>query len=118
MNSSASRFKKIVAALAAVTVLSFVAFCKATEADQSSVYLFTSFRDADQKFLRFLYSNDGYHWTNVPGTFLEANVGDAKQFRDPSLSRGPDGTFRLVWTAGWHDGKGFGCASSKDLIHW
>jgi hypothetical protein len=84
----------------------------------NSVYLFTSFRDADQKFLRFLYSFDGYHWTNVPGTFLEANVGASKQFRDPSLLRGPDGTFHLVWTAGWHGDQGFGCASSKDLIHW
>lgn len=82
------------------------------------VYLFTSFRDADQKYLRFLYSYDGYHWTNVPGTFLEANVGASKQFRDPSIVRGPDGTFHLVWTAGWHGDQGFGCASSKDLIHW
>jgi len=86
--------------------------------DKESVFLFTSFRNADQKFLRFLYSNDGYHWTNVPGTFLEANVGANKQFRDPSLVRGPDGLFHLVWTAGWHGDQGFGCASSKDLIHW
>ena len=85
---------------------------------QDSAYLFTSFRDADQKFLRFLYSFDGYHWTNVPGTFLEANVGANKQFRDPSLLRGPDGMFHLVWTAGWHGDQGFGCASSKDLMHW
>jgi len=83
-----------------------------------SAFLFTSFHDADQKYLRFLYSFDGYHWTNVPGTFLEANVGTSKQFRDPSLTRGPDGTFHLVWTAAWHGEQGFGCASSKDLIHW
>ncbi|MDR3460334.1 MAG: glycoside hydrolase family 43 protein [Verrucomicrobiae bacterium] len=80
--------------------------------------LFTSFHDADQKYLRFLYSFDGYHWTNVPGTFLEAKVGTNKQFRDPSIVRGPDGTFHLVWTAGWHGDQGFGYASSKDLIHW
>lgn len=83
-----------------------------------SAYLFTSFHDADQKYLRFVYSFDGYHWTNVPGTFMEANVGMHKQFRDPSVTRGPDGTFRLVWTAAWHEDQGFGCASSKDLIHW
>ena len=87
-------------------------------AKHDSAYLFTSFHDADQKFLRFLYSYDGYHWTNVPGTFLEANVGASKQFRDPSLLRGPDGTFHLVWTAGWHGDQGFGYAHSKDLIHW
>ena len=86
--------------------------------NQSSAYLFTSFHDADQKHLRFLYSFDGYHWTNVPGTFLEAHVGVNKQFRDPSILRAPDGTFQLVWTAGWHGDQGFGYASSRDLIHW
>src|SRR5580693_9112231 len=90
----------------------------ADEGAAGPAYLFTSFRDADQKYLRYLYSFDGYHWTNVPGTFLEANVGTNKQFRDPSLLRGPDGVFRLVWTAGWHGDLGFGCASSTDLIHW
>lgn len=96
-------------------------FAQPVWAESSStddVYLFTSFRNADQKFLRFLYSDDGYHWTNVPGTFLEANVGANKQFRDPSLVRGPEGLFHLVWTAGWHGDQGFGYASSRDLIHW
>ena len=88
------------------------------EGNTKSLYLFTSFRDADQNFLRFLYSYDGYHWTNVPGTFLEAKVGGSKQFRDPSLLRGPDGIFHLVWTTGWHGDQGFGYAESKDLIHW
>jgi hypothetical protein len=87
-------------------------------AARDSVYLFTSFRDSDQKYLRFLYSFDGYHWTNVPGTFLEAGVGTSKQFRDPSIARGPDGVFHLVWTAGWHGEQGFGYADSRDLIHW
>lgn len=90
----------------------------AAAAPRTSVYLFTSFRDADQKFLRFLYSYDGYHWTNMPGTFLAADVGISKQFRDPSIARGPDGMFHLVWTAGWHGEQGFGYAESKDLIHW
>lgn len=88
------------------------------QTQNGNVFIFTSFHDADQKSLRFLYSFDGYHWTNVPGTFLEANVGTSKQFRDPSIVRGPDGVFHLVWTAGWHGDQGFGCASSTDLIHW
>ncbi len=107
-----------------ISGLVFICLCvggcvsnKSTGLD-GSAYLFTSFRDADQKSLRFLYSYDGYHWTNVPGTFLAANIGASKQFRDPSLVRGPDGTFHLVWTAGWHGEQGFGCASSPDLIHW
>ncbi len=96
------------------------AACASTRpsAGGGSAYLFTSFHDADQKFLRFLYSYDGYHWTNVPGTFLEAKVGASKQFRDPSLVRGRDGIFHLVWTSAWHGDQGFGYASSKDLIHW
>ena len=106
-----------------VAILSMLATAGATNpsasaSKQNSVYLFTSFHDADQKFLRFLWSDDGYHWTNVPGTFMEANVGEAKQIRDPSIVRGPDGSFHLVWTTGWHDPKGFGYASSRDLIHW
>jgi hypothetical protein len=110
----------LVLAAAAVLLLAGSCATKQTASGhkQDFVYLFTSFRDADQKFLRFLWSEDGYHWTNVPGTFLEADVGEAKQIRDPSITQGPDGVFHLVWTTGWHDSKGFGYASSKDLVHW
>jgi sucrose-6-phosphate hydrolase SacC (GH32 family) len=122
MKTLARQFHRVLPVIAAFVVLLFNISC-ATRTSPSmaaakSVYLFTSFHDADQKFLRFLYSYDGYHWTNVPGTFLAANVGVSKQFRDPSIVRGPDGTFHLVWTAGWHGDQGFGYASSKDLIHW
>ena len=122
MNIALTPLKRPALVLMAAVVLMFAASCASNQhapADkQDSVYLFTSFHDADQKFLRFLWSDDGYHWTNVPGTFMEANVGEAKQIRDPSIVRGPDGTFHLVWTTGWHDPKGFGYASSKDLVHW
>ena len=106
-------FRAICAATAVVVAAPFQ-----TEAADDSVFLFSSFHDGDQKYLRFLYSFDGFHWTNVPGTFLEANVGTNKQFRDPSIASGPDGIFHLVWTAGWHGDSGFGYAESKDLIHW
>ncbi|HXS68099.1 MAG TPA: glycoside hydrolase family 43 protein [Candidatus Polarisedimenticolia bacterium] len=123
MKTAFGRSKKSLALLAGAAIILFLIPSRAVAASGSlagtdSVYLFTSFHNADQKFLRFLYSDDGYHWTNVPGTFLEANVGEAKQLRDPSLLRGPDGTYQLVWTTGWHDPKGFGHASSTDLIHW
>jgi hypothetical protein len=103
-----------------LALLMFCASCTVTRqtTGPGNVYLFTSFHDTDQKYLRFLYSYDGYHWTNVPGTFLEAGVGASKQFRDPSIARGPDGFFHLVWTAGWHGEQGFGYAESRDLIHW
>jgi len=84
----------------------------------NSVYLFTSFRGNGQDGLRFLYSFDAYHWTNVPGTFLKPAVGPSRLLRDPSLARGPDGAFHLVWTTGWHTDQGFGYAHSTDLVHW
>jgi hypothetical protein len=38
--------------------------------------------------------------------------------RDPSIARGPDGTYRLVFTSAWKGNRSFGYASSKDLVHW
>lgn len=86
--------------------------------DKPSAYLFTSFRENTPPGLRFLYSYDAYHWSNVPGVFLRPHVGPSKLLRDPSLLQGPDGTFHLVWTTGWRGDQGFGYASSKDLVHW
>ena len=34
------------------------------------------------------------------------------------MVQGPDGVFHLVWTCGWKGERGFGYASSTDLIHW
>lgn len=101
-----------------VTVVFCLDVAFAGAATNDCVYLFTSFHDADQNQLRFLYSFDGYHWTNVPGTFLKAGVEPGKILRDPSMVRGPDGTYHLVWTTAWRANQGFGYASSKDLIHW
>ena len=84
----------------------------------SSAYLFTSFRGNGEDGLRLAYGFDGYHWTNLPGTFLKPSVGKLKLMRDPSLLRAPDGMFHMVWTTGWRDDQGFGYASSRDLIQW
>jgi hypothetical protein len=83
-----------------------------------SVYLFTSFHEPANQGLRFLYSYDAYHWTDLNHVFLKPEAGDAKIIRDPSICQGPDGIYRLVWTTGWKNDKGFGYASSTDLIHW
>ena len=85
--------------------------------DTNSVYLFSTFTEPEQDGLRYAYSFDGYHWTNVPGLFLKPTVG-GKVMRDPSLLRGPDGTYHLVWTSAWHGDLGFGYAHSEDLVHW
>jgi len=81
-------------------------------------YLFTSFHEPANEGLRFLYSYDAYHWTDLNKTFLKPEVGTQKVMRDPSIVQGPDGTFHLVWTCSWKGDKGFGYASSKDLISW
>jgi hypothetical protein len=61
-----------------------------------TVYLFTSFRGNGEDGLRFLWSEDGYKWSEVPGTFLKPRAGDSQLMRDPCLLRGPDGTYHLV----------------------
>lgn len=81
------------------------------------VYLFSTFKEPEQDGLRFAFSFDGYHWSNVPGLFLKARVGGGIM-RDPSIARGPDGTWHLVWTTAWRGDRGFGYAQSKDLVHW
>lgn len=82
-----------------------------------SVYLFTSFEEPADAGLRFLLSHDGLNWSRVPGVFLKPHVG-GKLMRDPSLVRGPDGWFHLVWTTAWRGDNGFGHSKSRDLVHW
>lgn len=84
---------------------------------QKQAYLFTSFREPATDGLHLAYSNDGYHWTDLGGGYLKPEVG-GKLMRDPSIARGKDGTFHLVWTTNWKGDKGFGYASSRDLVHW
>jgi len=81
-------------------------------------YIFTSFHEPANEGLRLLYSYDAYHWTDLNKTFLKPEVGTQKVLRDPSIVQGPDGTFHLVWTCSWKGDKGFGYASSKDLMNW
>ncbi len=84
----------------------------------NKAYLFTSFHEPADAGLRMLYSFDGYHWKDLDTTLLKPTIGNQKVMRDPSMVQGPDGTFHLVWTTSWRGDKGFGYASSKDLIHW
>ncbi|MBS1660464.1 MAG: glycoside hydrolase family 43 protein [Bacteroidetes bacterium] len=81
-------------------------------------YLFTSFREPATDGLYFLGSEDGTHWTDLGGSWLKPEIGEKKLMRDPSMAQGPDGVWHLVWTSGWNGDKGFGYASSTDLIHW
>ena len=82
------------------------------------IYVSTSFHEPATEGLRFIYSYDGVKWDSIQGVFLRPEVGRQKVMRDPSIVKGPDGTFHLVWTSSWRGDQGFGYSSSKDLIHW
>jgi hypothetical protein len=84
----------------------------------NKAYLFTSVHEPADKGLRMLYSYDGYNWSDLDTVLLQPGVGNQKVMRDPSMVQGPDGTFHLVWTSSWRGDKGFGYASSKDLVNW
>ena len=82
------------------------------------IYVSTSFHEPATEGLRFIYSHDGVKWDSIQGVFLRPEVGQQKVMRDPSIVKGHDGTFHLVWTSSWRGDQGFGYSSSKDLIHW
>lgn len=89
-----------------------------TKKAEDSVYLFTSFREPADEGLYLAYSEDGYNWENLGGPYLAPGVGESGIMRDPSVEKGPDGTYHMVWTTDWRGGNGFGYASTKDFINW
>ena len=99
-------------------ILMFVLSCIVSAIDAKDIYVSTSFHEPANEGLRFIYSRDGIRWDSIQGVFLSPQVGNQRVMRDPSIVRGPDGTFHLVWTSSWRGDRGFGYASSRDLIHW
>jgi len=87
-------------------------------AGQAQDYLFAYFTGNGEDGLHFARSTDGLTWTAVAGgrSLLTPAVG-SRLMRDPSIARGPDGTYHLVWTTGWWD-RGIGLAHSTNLIDW
>lgn len=81
-------------------------------------WVFTSFHEPADKGLRMLYSYDGKKWTGLDTVLLRPSVGNQKVMRDPSMVQDKKGIFHLVWTSSWRGDKGFGYASSKDLLNW
>jgi hypothetical protein len=84
-----------------------------------TAYVFAYFTGNGEDGLHLAASGDGYRWDKLNGgaSFLKPTVGVSKLMRDPCIARGPDGTWHMVWTAGWKE-DGIGYASSKDLVHW
>ncbi|WP_297088191.1 glycoside hydrolase family 43 protein [uncultured Draconibacterium sp.] len=85
---------------------------------EKEVYIFSTFREPADKGLFLAYSYDGYTWNDLGGPWLAPKVGNQKVMRDPSVVKGPDGTFHMVWTSSWRGDLGFGYANSKDLVNW
>lgn len=81
-------------------------------------WLFTGFNEPATDGMRLLYSTNGTSWKDAGKIFIKPEAGEQKVMRDPSMVKGPDGTFHLVWTSSWRGDKGFGYAHSKDLINW
>ncbi len=96
----------------------FGVMCCAFSSCSKQAYLFTSFHEPANEGLRLLYSDDAYHWKDFNKVFLKPTIGTQKVMRDPSIVQGPDGVFHLVWTCSWKGDRGFGYASSKDLMNW
>ncbi|MEO8624660.1 MAG: hypothetical protein ABI625_26495, partial [bacterium] len=82
-------------------------------------YLFAYFKGNGEDGMHLAHSTDGLTWRALrhDSAFFKPTVGVEKLTRDPSIVRGSDGTYHMVWTAGWNE-HGFGYAKSKDLITW
>lgn len=101
-------------------IILFVAICSIGKAqDAHHHYVFSYFKGNGEDGLHLAYSSDGMHWKALNGgrSVLKPKVGDDKLMRDPSVTRGPDGVFHMVWTVSWHE-RGIGYAHSRDLVHW
>ena len=81
-------------------------------------YVFSFFRDNGQAGVYLALSDDAIHWRELHGgkPVLIPKVG-GKLTRDPSICKGGDGLYHMVWTTSWTD-KGFGVAHSKNLLEW
>lgn len=81
--------------------------------------LFAGFKNNGEDGVYFAISKDRYHWTLINDGKPVVGPTDAGELmRDPFVQRGPDGSFRMVWTWAWRKPAVLGYSSSKDLLHW
>lgn len=99
-------------------ILLFVPFLASSQ-PASNILLFSYFKGNGEDGLHLAYSRDGLSFTalNNDVSFLKPGVGESRLMRDPCIIRTSDGTFHMVWTAGWTE-RGIGYAYSSDLISW
>lgn len=84
-----------------------------------AAFLFAHFLGNGEDGLHLLGSLDGYRWQVLAAgqPVLRGTVGKEKLVRDPSVARGPDGLYHVVWTCGWWE-NGIGYAATSDFVHW
>ena len=91
----------------------------ASAEDGQQYFAFSYFTGNGEHGLHLLVSQDGLKWDKVNGgvpLYRQTLPGD-NLMRDPSICKGPDGTWHLVWTTSWK--RDFiGHSTSADLIHW
>jgi hypothetical protein len=91
----------------------------AARVSQPGPFVFAYFVGNGEDGLHLATSVDGLTWLPVAGgrAVLTPAVGRDRLLRDPSLARGPDGVYHLVWTVSWEE-RVIGHARSTDLVHW
>lgn len=82
-------------------------------------YLFAYFIGNGEDGLHLAHSTDGLSWRALNGgkSLLRPTAGGDRLMRDPSIVRGPDGTFHMVWTVSWGE-RVIGYSSSPNLLDW
>lgn len=120
-------------ALAALPVLvacGMVVMPPVHQPPEPDAYLFSYFMRNGADGVHLAWSGDGITWkqlnhgravlgptiTGAGRGWQEWNT-TAALMRDPSILRGPDGVFHLVWTIAWSD-RGIGVAHSRNLRDW
>jgi hypothetical protein len=109
-------FKPIRNVLLPALSLLFLSACTFLFGEEQKLLFAYNLGDGDG--LHLAYSDDGYKWTPLKNgePFLKSEIG-SKLMRDPSLIETQRGEFHLIWATG-ESNRGFGYASSKDLINW
>lgn len=82
----------------------------------AEAYVYSSFTGDGEDGLHLLTSIDGRKWQPVKN-YASIYRQTEGLMRDPSICRGGDGRYHLVWTTGWWNDT-IGIAHSDDLIHW
>jgi len=99
-------------------LLAALALAANGEAQNAARYVFSFFRGNGEAGVFLAVSDDARNWreANNGKPVLVPQVG-GKLTRDPSVCRGPNGAYHMVWTTSWKD-KGFGVAHSTNLLDW